>query len=283
MAQKQLEAPWLNGPSGALLDAALAASPRGLFTDVDGTISAIAPTPGTAVLLPGVAKLLVRAQTRFDLVAAVSGRATQDAWRLVHVPGLMYVGNHGLERMGPVAQGEAAPAVHIEPAAAPFVAPINAALERAASALAPRFPGMVVEHKGVGGSIHVRQTADPATAEEAVAAALAAEAAVNGLRVTRGKLVVELRPPVEIDKGTVVRALIQANGLRGALYLGDDHTDIDAFRTLRQLTAVGACQGAAVAILHSEAPTNLAAEADVVLEGVEQVPAFLQWVIAAAH
>lgn len=283
MAQKHLEAPWSGGHSEALLDAALAASPRGLFTDIDGTISAIAPTPDTAVLLPGVGELLAQAQTRFDIVAAVSGRAAQDAWRLVHVPGLTYIGNHGLERMGPVAQGDAAPAVHIEPTAAPFVEPINAALDRVARALAPRFPGMVVEHKGVGGSIHVRQTADPAAAEQAVAAALTAEAAAHGLRVTRGKLVVELRPPVEIDKGTVVRDLIQASGLRGALYLGDDRTDIDAFRALRQLTAAGACQAVAVAVLHREAPANLAAEADVVLEGVEQVPAFLQWVIAAAR
>jgi trehalose 6-phosphate phosphatase len=282
MAHKHLDAPWLTARSKALLDAALAARPRGLFTDVDGTISAIAPTPDAAVLLPGVAELLVQARACFDMVAAVSGRSAQDAWRLVHVPGLWYIGNHGLERVGPVAQGDAAPAVHIEPLALPYVEPINAALDHVARALAPRFPGIFVEHKGVGGSIHVRQTADPAAAEEAVAAALAAAAAARGLRVTRGKLVVELRPPVEIDKGAALRELIQARGLRGALYLGDDRTDIDAFRALRHLTAAGTCRGVAVAVLHREAPANLAAEADVVLDEVEQVPAFLQWLIAAA-
>jgi trehalose 6-phosphate phosphatase len=91
---------------------------------------------------------------------------------------------------------------------------------------------------------------------------------------------VELRPPLDVDKGVSVESFIQTRGLLSAIYLGDDQTDIDAFRTLRRLTAEGTCQGIAVAVLHSEAPANLAAEADMTLASVEAVPDFLRWLLA---
>jgi trehalose 6-phosphate phosphatase len=93
-------------------------------------------------------------------------------------------------------------------------------------------------------------------------------------------MVVELRPPLEIDKGVSIEHFIRARGLRGALYLGDDQTDIDAFRTLRRLTVQGVCQGVGVAVLHSEAPAHLATEADMTLPSAEAVPGFLRWLLA---
>jgi trehalose 6-phosphate phosphatase len=98
--------------------------------------------------------------------------------------------------------------------------------------------------------------------------------------VTRGKLVVELRPPLEVDKGVAIEGFIRARELRGAFYLGDDQTDIDAFQTLRRLTSQGVCQGIAVAVRHSEAPTRLAAEADMTLPNAEATPSFLRWLLA---
>src|SRR5579862_5852508 len=75
------------------LRAALAARPRALLTDIDGTISAIAPSPEAATLLPGVRALLREACAVFDLVAAISGRGADDALRMVGVEGMRYIGN----------------------------------------------------------------------------------------------------------------------------------------------------------------------------------------------
>ncbi len=276
--------PWLSAHAQTHLRAALGARPRGLLTDVDGTISAIAPAPAAAVLLPGVAGLLTKAASAFDIVAAVSGRSALDARRLVGVPELTYIGNHGLERLNPVPAGqkEGAYQPHIHPDAAPFIGAINATLDEARQALEPRFPGMVVEKKGVTGSIHVRQTAEPTIAEAAAARMVGAIAASQGLRVTRGKLVIEVRPPLEIDKGTAITELIRSAGLRSALYLGDDRTDIDAFRALHRLASEGNFQGVAIAVLHAEAPANLAAEADLALDSIEHVPLLLDWILAVA-
>ncbi|MGH2515276.1 MAG: trehalose-phosphatase [Ktedonobacterales bacterium] len=266
-----------------MLLAALSQHPRGLFTDVDGTISALASAPEAAVLLPGVQPLLIEALRIFDVVAAVSGRGARDARRLVGVPALLYAGNHGLERLDPYTRtGAPNTRVKIHPAARAYVGAISRVLDEADQTLSPRFPGLRVERKGVTGTIHVRNTPNPLAAEEAVAAAIQAAASAAGLRVTRGKMVVELRPPVNVDKGTIITELVRDYALAAALYLGDDATDIDAFRALRRLTADGVCQGVAIAVQHPEAPPTLAAEADIVLDGVERVPDFLRWLLAHA-
>lgn len=257
------------------LRAALALRPSGLFSDVDGTLSAIAPTPETAVLLPEVADLLTQARSAFDLVAVVSGRAVADARQMVNVPDILYIGNHGLEYLN-----EDGVTMHVRPEAEPWVRAINHVLASVQSPLTERYPGLRVERKGVTASIHLRGLEEPYKAEDAIYQAITEAANPKGLRVTRGKLVVELRPPLDIDKGVAIESFIRERGLRSALYLGDDQTDIDAFRTLRRLTEEGACLGIAVAVLHGEAPENLATEADIALDAVEAVPGFLRWLLA---
>ena len=257
------------------LIATLAQHPCGLFSDVDGTLSAIAATPDAATLLPGVAELLTQARASFSLVVAISGRASDDARRLVGVPGLLYIGNHGLESL---AEDDAR--VEVRPEAQPWVRAINQTLASIQGPLTDRYPGLLIERKGVTASIHLRRLTEPRQAEAAIYDEIVAAAIPKGLRVTRGKLVIELRPPLAFDKGVAIESVIRARGLLGALYLGDDQTDIDAFRALRRLTEEGVCQGVAVAVLHDEAPANLAAEADMTLPRAEAVPGFLRWLLA---
>lgn len=272
----------LDATAQAKLHAALRERPFGLFTDIDGTISAIAPTPDAAVLLPQVSELLALARDTFNVVAAVSGRAAADAFRLVGLRGLMYIGNHGLERWEFAGQRGSWETLHksTAPGVEPAVEAIHETLEVIAHTVAPRFPGLLIEPKGVTASIHVRQTGDPAAAERAVLNAIEQSKAARALRVTQGKMVIELRPPVRIDKGVAVSEVIRQRDLRGAIYIGDDRTDIDAFRTLRRLTAEGACQGVAVAVLQEDSPPELAAEADVTLDAITRVPNLLRWLIA---
>jgi trehalose 6-phosphate phosphatase len=266
----------LNPLAETRVESVVALRPRGLFTDLDGTLSRIAPTPEAAVLLPGIRPLLRQASACFTVVA-VSGRAALDARRMVGLDEITYIGNHGLERIDPQPDGE--PALIIAPDALPYAASIRAVLAEVERVVAPQHPGLRSEPKGVTGSVHVRGTAEPAAAEAAVLAVAEPLAAAHNLRVTRGKLVVELRPPLHSDKGTSVAALIRERGLRVAIYLGDDRTDIDAFRALRRLTAEGVCVGIAVAVLHSEAPSDLAQEADLTLPSIDAVPAFLRHLV----
>jgi trehalose 6-phosphate phosphatase len=250
--------------------------PRGLLLDVDGTLSPIAVTPEEARLLPGIADLLERAPRHFEVVAAISGRSAADARQIVGAPHLLYIGNHGLDRWEP---GKAAP--ETAPEAVPFIPAIAQALDLAEQHLAHRLPGVFIERKGASGSVHTRRCANPQQALEIVVATLHPIAQQLGLRLTQGRLIAEFRPPIALDKGAAVERLVRQHGLISAIYLGDDTTDLDAFRTLHRLGKEGICTGMAVAVLHNEAPPALAAEADLALSSIEAVPAFLAWLLEA--
>jgi trehalose 6-phosphate phosphatase len=250
----------------------LSRRPRGLFTDIDGTISRIAPTPEAATLLDGVAPLLRQAEATFDIVAVVTGRAAQDAAALVGDDHLLYIGNHGLELYQP----ELGKRV-VAPAALPLVADLESVLDEIGPPLQERWPGLRIEPKGVTASIHLRATNDPAMALEDVYRSVLEHVvqASTGLRVTRGRMMVEIRPDLAVDKGTAISEVIREHGLRSAVYLGDDRTDLDAFRALRQLAEEGTCQGISVAVQNDEA-AEVAADADLVIPSVEEVPDFLR-------
>lgn len=263
--------------------AALAARPRGLFTDIDGTISPITTSPEAASLLPGIRDLLLQARSAFDVVGVISGRAVPDAVRLVQIPQIIYVGSHGLQQLDPAdtRSGRVEDAIRVR-ADDNDVREIAVALARIEAALSQRLPGMMIEHKQVSGSIHVRNTPDPDAAEELVFA-LAREVAVpRHLRVTRGKRVVEILPSASIDKGTTLTRLVQEHHLASVFYLGDDRSDIDAFAALKVLGESGETRGVSIAVLHEEAPEGLADKATVVLDSVEMVPAALRWLVAHA-
>ncbi|MBX5490120.1 MAG: trehalose-phosphatase [Chloroflexi bacterium] len=256
----------LRGPAlRTALRATLTHAPAGLLCDVDGTLSPIAPRPELARVSPRVRRALRALRERLALVAIISGRRPADARRLVGVPGLVYVGNHGLE-------------AHVgrrrwtHPAAAAARGPLATVL----AALGERLPaGQVrIESKAYSAALHYRGASDPAGVRRAILAQLAELPAARALQVTEGRQVVELRPPVEVTKGTAATCLLRRWALRSAVFLGDDRTDIDAMRALRA-ARTGGVQTLTIAVVSAEMPPGLRAEADGVVEGVPEVEALL--------
>ena len=238
----------------------------GLLTDVDGTLSAIVPRPEQAVVRAPVRQALRRLVPRLAVVAAVSGRAAADVRRLVGVPGLVYVGNHGLEARVGRRRWEHPEAALSRPRIAAALAALEATLH---------LPGLQYEPKGLTASIHYRNAVEPERACAAILAALAARPEADSLRVTEGRRVVELRPPVQVNKGTAVACLLRRHALQGALFLGDDRTDVDAARALHNARAAG-LETLVIAVESDEAPTELLAEADGVVQGVDGVEVLLR-------
>ena len=237
----------------------------GLITDVDGTISPIVDEPDAAQVTPRARELLAALRPHLTLVAVVSGRAADDVRERVGVPGLVTVGNHGLETW---ADG----AVQLAPEAAAY----RPALEAARAALSDALlPGMHVEDKGATLSVHFRQANDPAAAEATYGSIAQTVTDRHGLRLFRGRMVFELRPPLEIDKGTAFRRLVHDYALGGAVYLGDDTTDADALRAARELRAAGACYALALGVESDDTPASVRDASDFLLPGVPGVEAFL--------
>jgi trehalose 6-phosphate phosphatase len=166
-------------------------------------------------------------------VAILSGRDLADVTERVGLPGIWYAGSHGFELTAP-------DGTHHQNDAAAAAVPV---LESAATQLREKLgsiPGVVVEHKRFGVAVHYRNAARDRVGE--VAAAVRAAGRRDGLRVTTGREVIELRPDIDWDKGKTLRWVIdhlQGAGFRAGsaplvpIYLGDDITDEDAFDAVR--------------------------------------------------
>jgi trehalose-phosphatase len=209
----------------------LSGRPLLLLLDIDGTLSPIAPRPEYAIV-PGITqKLLIDLIAAPDVhVAVVTGRAAEDGRRLVCVDGAWVIGNHGIEVAPPGRTASARDDV------AEFESKIAEAADRArALAAHPSRNGVLVENKRWTVSVHYR-LAHPRIVPDLVQE-MTATAEGLGLRVTNGKEVLEVRPPIQVDKGTAAVELAETLGAlhdgASILAAGDDRTDEDMFRALR--------------------------------------------------
>ncbi len=207
--------------------------------DFDGTLAPIAPRPELASLSTAM-RHAVEAIREHHQVAIISGRGLADVRGHVGVKGVVYGGCHGMQIEGPGVAFEHEEAAAHKPA-------LRAAESEIRDAIAG-IDGAIIESKGLAVAVHrrnVHEASHPAI-EAAVAAALR-----PGLRRKKGKMVDELVPDVDWDKG---RALLWLRERLGTdlptLYLGDDVTDEDAFRVLA---------GDDLGILVSDAPRPTAA------------------------
>ena len=154
------------------------------------------------------------------------------------------------------------------PEAAPYQAAIEELEERAREELGPL--GAFVEDKGITASVHYRNVSSEVG--ERCKAFVKREGERLGLRITAGRGVVEARPPVRADKGTAVRRLVEEYRARKALFIGDDTTDLDAFRELEELREEGVlAETLRIGVKSDEGPPEIASEADLVVEGTEGV------------
>ncbi|HEX2503007.1 MAG TPA: trehalose-phosphatase [Miltoncostaeaceae bacterium] len=234
-----------------------------VLCDVDGTLAPIVARPEDARLLDGAPAVLEALRARVRMLGFVSGRGLADVERLVGLDGCAYAGNHGMELHLPGARPRLADGVA---AHVPTIAAFAATWPPERLAVA----GLRLEEKGATLSVHARGAPDPAAAE-LLLLEVARQAAEHGLVTTSGREVLEVRPPVRVDKGTAVTELLAgAPGARTALYAGDDRTDADAWRALRDLRDAGTLRHAvALAVASAEVPPEVRAAADAQVDGPE--------------
>ena len=232
------------------------------FFDFDGTLSAIGPDPEKVRPVDDAPEALASLAGRSAYCAVVSARPVAFLAAQLHaVPGIALHGLYGLEHS---ADGGAT--VSTLPEAAPY----RPVIDEAARAAAQELPQALVEHKGLSCAVHYRNTPELADAVELWAAGYGAE---HGLKVQRGRMVVELKPPVERDKGHVVREALDAHpDLVGGWFFGDDLGDRPAFAALAgRAEREPAFRAMRVAIANPEGDP-LSDLADLMLDRPEDVP-----------
>lgn len=199
----------------------------GLFlgVDFDGTITDIAASPDDPVTPPATRQALRQLSNHQCIhVAIISGRALSDLREHVGIEGITYAGNHGLELRR---DGETT----VNPVAEQRRPLIQTLLDNLQDRLA-HIDGCFIENKNVTASIHYRQV-DEHQVEELTTTVQSAVSELTPDRITTrpGKAVIELRPSIPHDKGTIVKKLTtELDSDCFSLYFGDDTTDEDVFQ-----------------------------------------------------
>jgi trehalose 6-phosphate phosphatase len=241
-----------------------------LLVDFDGSLSRIVDHPDDARPLPEVVPALAALVGVLGRVGVVSGRPVDFLVEHLPVPGLTLVGQYGLE-------SSAGGVLTVDPRTQPYLDRVAEAAARAEA----RLPGIYVERKGTTAvTLHWRTASDRAEEVSAVAAELAAELGLDAPQ--RGRKAVELRPPVPVDKGTVVSQLVDGFAVGG--FAGDDLGDVPAFLALERAVARGQLERAVrIGVLSAEAPAELRAAVDTLVDGPEGLLALLNAVAERAR
>ena len=268
------------GPAGLAPGAAARLAPlqahptaTAVITDFDGTLAPIVVDPAAARPLAGVPDLLERLAERFGVVAVVSGRPAD--FLVEHLTGSTGGGGSRVRLIGLYGMEEAGPdgSIRLDAAATrwlPVVAEVATRIEADAPA------GVLVEVKGAAVTIHWRRVPE---AEGWVTGRVAEAVARTGLLPHPGRASVELRPPLGIDKGTVVRDLTA--GCRAACFLGDDLGDLPAYEALARRADEDGADVVGVAVRDTETAPAVLEAADLVVDGPEGALAVLSWLEGA--
>jgi trehalose 6-phosphate phosphatase len=245
-----------------------------VLLDVDGVLAPIVSHPDDAHMPESTRRPLIDIAKRYGVVACVSGRRASDARRVVSLGSIAYLGSHGSEILRPGS--------------------ISTEMDRELQAWTRRVQNFAREHyseelrrlrvrledKEAIAALHWREVPDEEEAEAAIReVAEAAEKA--GFNAHWGRKVLEIRPPVRIDKGAGIVSLLRDTELSAALYVGDDTTDLDAFRGLGELMEMGSLQYALrVGVTSDETPPPLEEAADVMVDGTDGVRDLLRALIS---
>ena len=195
----------------------------------------------------------------------ISGRDTDFLFTRLPLAYGLFIGNHGLEERTDGAS-------RVVEEAQPYLERLAQAAE-AVGALPPaRAPGITIERKRAAISVHFRQAEDPSAAGAALQPALQEIARREQLQLEPGRLVWELRPPIAMDKGAVLRRLAAELHPAAIVYAGDDRADGQAFSTLKSITDV---RTVAVGVRSPEVPDQVFVEGDLLVDGVPGVTQLL--------
>ena len=248
-----------------------------VLLDIDGTLAPIVRHAADAHVPEATRTLLIEISKRYRLVGCVSGRRATTARQIVAIGSIAYIGNHGGELLRP---GATRP--ELDPELTAWSERVREFARRVYTAEHQR-ARVRSEDKEAIAAFHWRGAPDEQAAA-ALVRVIAERAAQEGFAVHWGRMVLEVRPPVALDKGLGVSALLQSaidanNGppIKRALYVGDDSTDTDAFRALGALVEAGTLELAVrVAVGSEETPPALAEQADLIIDGQSGVRGLLE-------
>lgn len=196
-----------------------------IVSDIDGTLHPIIDRPEHIQFYDYTPTLLENLAEKYALVGLITGRSMDSALQIIKAPGVVYVANHGMEICRDHNRSVAGEVQQ-------YLPQIRTALEMISKSDLANEPGIFIEDKYVSVAVHYRQAPEKMHDVEALLNKINDD---MGLKLVKGRKVRELHPPVDINKGSAIESLLKDQGINLALYLGDDLSDIHAFRALKQI------------------------------------------------
>ncbi|MDI6716606.1 MAG: trehalose-phosphatase [Actinomycetota bacterium] len=234
----------------------------GIFSDLDGTLCRIYEVPADAVITPEVKQILKSLTEKYALTCIVTGRDSDDARQIVGLDKIIYVGNHGLEWIENGKQHYALQAIDylsIMEELGKRLLEVNNKDE------------LTVEVKKLGVALHYRQAKNKQKMKDLLKEMLKGIVSKYPLKILEGRCVIELRPDLEINKGEAVKNIALRKGLKKVIYLGDDVTDVDVFKSLRKLRKEKHLETMSIGVASNEAHPLVIHESDFTVGDVRDV------------
>jgi len=240
----------------------------GLFCDIDGTISDIYRTPDVAKIRPSIRKALAAIRPHLAVTAIVTGRQISEAMEMVELEDVTYFGTYGLEKWdkGLLTVSEEA-------------SQYTERLRMTSSAIATNLstPEVIIQEKPLGLSLHYRQAKKPIHIRNQILTVIESTGASDWMKISEGRMVVELSLPVEIDKGTCINWLVDEQNLTGLIVIGDDLSDISMFEAAHHFQTTLGTHAFNIGVIEEETPNEVIDKVNYKLDGVDEVEAFLTW------
>ena len=243
-----------------------------IITDIDGTISKIVLNPDEAIISQIMENTLRKLANKFQLVGVVTGRSVKNAKEMLNVEGLLYIGSHGLEYLKDDQS-------YIEPELEKYLPIIKKIAQNVQNSESCDIKGILFEEKGTCFTIHYRKCKDQEGTRRKILEAINGLGELENLKITEGRKIVEIRPKIGHNKGTILEKLVFENALEKIIYLGDDVTDVDAFNKLKELKKDGKVNGLGIVVVSEEVPEYVKENASFYVNGVDEVQKFFNWLL----
>jgi trehalose 6-phosphate phosphatase len=182
---------------------------------------------------------------------------------------LIYIGNHGLEQFK---NGK----ISIDPEVKEYI-PLIKKLAKSIQKKLGDYDCILFQDKELSFTVHYRLCDNGEDIRKKALDVISSIKESKHLKIAEGRKVIEIRPPIGHDKGTILQKFIDDNNIKRIIYLGDDITDYDAFKKLNSLRNEGNVEAFSIVVNSKETPEYVKEMANFYVNGVDEVHNFFKW------
>ncbi|UTB32119.1 MAG: trehalose-phosphatase [Methanobacterium sp. ERen5] len=240
-----------------------------VITDIDGTISEVTSEPSHAEITTDMRNILFVLSSKLKFVGVLTGRDINDALNIIKLKKIVYMGNHGLQR---IKNGKI-----ITDSRVNIYIPIIKEIYQELKNKLNDSSDFNLEYKTLSLTVHYNECYPKSCAKKEILNTISTMSLGKLVKIVEGKDLLEIRPTVGDDKGSVLQKFIKENNIKKIIYIGDDVNDVCAFKKLKELSQEQKILGVSVVVNSKEVPEHVKESGNFYVENVQETFEFLKW------